>query len=243
VGYVDVYRNGVYLPTSDYTATTGTTVVLTNAATVGDTITTISFYVSSVLNAIPATAGAVAGSYLAGGAVTLTTQVTGILPVANGGTGLSAGGPAFSAYAASTLSTTNGTITNMPCDTESFDTNGCYNNTGSTVTLNGISTPAYAFAPNIAGYYQITAGVSYQTSSNSTSLYGMIYKNGYVSVRGNTVPSSSASTYPWATVSDLVYCNGTSDYIQFYATQQIGTINVNNGASGTYFKAAMVRGA
>jgi hypothetical protein len=53
VGYVDVYRNGVYLPTSDYTATTGTTVVLTNAATVGDTITTISFYVSSVLNAIP----------------------------------------------------------------------------------------------------------------------------------------------------------------------------------------------
>jgi hypothetical protein len=52
VGYVDVYRNGVYLPTSDYTATTGTTVVLTNAATAGDTITTISFYVSSVLNAI-----------------------------------------------------------------------------------------------------------------------------------------------------------------------------------------------
>jgi hypothetical protein len=65
VGYVDVYRNGVYLPTSDYTATTGTTVVLTNAATVGDTITTISFYVSSVLNAIPNTAGSVSASNLA----------------------------------------------------------------------------------------------------------------------------------------------------------------------------------
>ena len=64
VGYVDVYRNGVYLPTTDYTATTGTTVVLTNAATVGDTITTISFYVSSVLNAIPATAGSVSDSYI-----------------------------------------------------------------------------------------------------------------------------------------------------------------------------------
>ena len=58
VGYVDVYRNGVYLPTSDYTATTGTTVVLTNAATVGDTITTISFYVSSVLNAVLTSGGA-----------------------------------------------------------------------------------------------------------------------------------------------------------------------------------------
>ena len=77
VGYVDVYRNGVYLPTSDYTASTGTTVVLNNAATAGDTITTVSFYVSSVLNAIPATAGSIllSGSY-----------VTGVLPVANGGT-------------------------------------------------------------------------------------------------------------------------------------------------------------
>ena len=84
VGYVDVYRNGVYLPTSDYTATTGTTVVLNNAATVGDTITTISFYVSSVLNAIPATAGSVSDSYIvsmAGSKLTGTQTVpSGTLP-------------------------------------------------------------------------------------------------------------------------------------------------------------------
>jgi len=72
VGYVDVYRNGVYLPTSDYTATTGTTVVLTNAATVGDTITTISFYVSSVLNAIPAVPYAVTAAYMPVGSVIQT---------------------------------------------------------------------------------------------------------------------------------------------------------------------------
>jgi hypothetical protein len=69
VGYVDVYRNGVYLPSADYTATTGTTVVLTNAATAGDTITTISFYVSSVLNAIPATPYAVTASYMPSGSI------------------------------------------------------------------------------------------------------------------------------------------------------------------------------
>jgi hypothetical protein len=74
VGYVDVYRNGVYLPTTDYTATTGTTVVLGTGATTGDTITTISFYVSSVLNAIPATAGSVSSSYLAS-SLTLTTPI------------------------------------------------------------------------------------------------------------------------------------------------------------------------
>ena len=179
---------------------------------------------------------------------TITGLVAGGLPdativQADLASGVTGNGPTFSAYAGSTLSTTNGTVTNMPCNTELFDTNGCYNNTGSTVTLNGISTPAYGFAPNVAGYYQVTAGVSYQTSGNANSLYGMIYKNGYVSVRGSTVPASSSSTFPWATVSDLVYCNGTSDYIQFYATQQIGTLNINNTSDGVYFKAAMIRSA
>ena len=69
VGYLEVFRNGVYLPNADYTATTGTTVVLTNAATAGDTITTISFYVSSVLNAIPATANSVTRTYMPIGSV------------------------------------------------------------------------------------------------------------------------------------------------------------------------------
>ena len=90
VGFIAVYQNGVMLGSTDYTATNGTTVVLAVGALVGDLISTESFYVSSVLNAIPATAGAVNSSYIASGAVTLTTQVSGILPVANGGTGLSA---------------------------------------------------------------------------------------------------------------------------------------------------------
>ena len=66
VGYVDVFRNGVRLAAADFTATTGTTVVLVNACTAGDTVTTVSFYVSSVLNAIPATAGSVSDSYIVG---------------------------------------------------------------------------------------------------------------------------------------------------------------------------------
>jgi hypothetical protein len=67
-GYIDVYRNGARLGAADYTATNGTTVVLANAATVGDLVTTESFYVSSVLNAIPAAAGQVGAVYLANGA-------------------------------------------------------------------------------------------------------------------------------------------------------------------------------
>ena len=61
VGYLNVFRNGSLLAGSDYTATTGTTVVLANAASAGDTITTESFYVSSVLNALPNTGGTLSG--------------------------------------------------------------------------------------------------------------------------------------------------------------------------------------
>jgi hypothetical protein len=70
VGFIDVYRNGALLGSADFTATNGTTVVLTNAASSGDLIETISFFVSSVINAIPATAGSVINSYIFDGAVT-----------------------------------------------------------------------------------------------------------------------------------------------------------------------------
>jgi hypothetical protein len=70
VGFIDVYRNGALLGSADFTATNGTTVVLTNAASSGDLVETVSFFVSSVVNAIPAVAGAVTNSYLLDGAVT-----------------------------------------------------------------------------------------------------------------------------------------------------------------------------
>ena len=83
VGYIDVYRNGARLGTADYTATNGTSVILANAATVGDLVTTESFYVSSVLNAIPATGGAVNNIYLDAG----NANGTGALLTPSGTTG------------------------------------------------------------------------------------------------------------------------------------------------------------
>jgi len=81
-GFINVYRNGALLGSADYTATNGTTVVLAVGATVGDLVTVESFYVSSVLNAIPATSGSVGSTYLASSSVspdklTTTAQYTG----------------------------------------------------------------------------------------------------------------------------------------------------------------------
>ena len=64
VGFIDVYRNGALLGSADFTATNGTTVVLANPASSGDLVETVSFFVSSVLNAIPAQNNAVIDSYI-----------------------------------------------------------------------------------------------------------------------------------------------------------------------------------
>lgn len=90
VGYINVFRNGVRLGSADFTATNGTSVVLATGATVGDLITTESFYVSSVVNAIPAVAGAVNSTYLAANlslttpSVPTTLGVGGVTPASSG---------------------------------------------------------------------------------------------------------------------------------------------------------------
>jgi hypothetical protein len=78
VGFIDVYRNGVMLGSADYTATNGTTVVLASGATAGDLVEVISFQVSSVLNAIPASPASVQTSYLVDGSVTTAKIANGV---------------------------------------------------------------------------------------------------------------------------------------------------------------------
>jgi hypothetical protein len=94
VGFIAVYQNGVMLGSADYTATNGTTVVLAVGALVGDLISTESFYVSSVLNALPVTGGTISGNLVVTGTASITgvTTLTGglntPLAVASGGTGV-----------------------------------------------------------------------------------------------------------------------------------------------------------
>jgi hypothetical protein len=94
VGFIAVYQNGVMLGSADYTATNGTTVVLAVGALVNDLISTESFYVSSVLNALPVTGGTISGNLVVTGTASITgvTTLTGglntPLAVTSGGTGV-----------------------------------------------------------------------------------------------------------------------------------------------------------
>jgi len=85
VGFVDVYYNGSKLSSSEYTATTGSTVVLGTACSVNDIVETIAWTISSSFN--PSLGSASATSLAIGGAtigsnalaVTGTTQLNSAL--------------------------------------------------------------------------------------------------------------------------------------------------------------------
>jgi hypothetical protein len=220
VGYIDVYRNGVRLVSTDFTATTGTTVVLANACTSGDSVVTESFLVSSVLNAIPATAGSVSTSYLVDGSVTqakLSTNVAG-------------NGPAFSASITSNQTLTASTITKLTFNSETFDTNNNYD-----------PTTNYRFTPTVAGYYQINASVLLSDSaSNTTNLLLYLYKNGSQYAYLRTLSVTGA--YTSATLAYVVSMNGSTDYLEVYA-QSVGNNGIAYGSQGAYFSGALVRAA
>ena len=61
VGAIDVYRNGVKLAPADFTATNGTSIVLLNAATVGDTIEVISYPMITYSDAVKRTGDTMTG--------------------------------------------------------------------------------------------------------------------------------------------------------------------------------------
>ena len=232
VGFIQVFRNGVLLGSADYTASNGTTVVLAVGATAGDLVTTESFYVSSVLNAIPATAGSVNSTYIAAGAVG-TTQIAnnaittaqiaaGAVAQVDLATGVAGTGPAFSAYQSSTQTLPSTTYTKIQLQTEDFDTASCFD-----------STTNYRFTPTVAGYYQINGLIS--INSTATQVISLIYKNGSLYKTGGNFLATGSSV-----VSLVMYFNGSTDYIELYG--YIGSGQALSGP-GTYLNGAMVRSA
>jgi hypothetical protein len=219
VGYVDVYRNGVMLGTADFTASSGTTIVLASGATAGDLIRVESFYVSSVLNAIQATAGAVNTSYITDDAVTQAKVADGVA-----GTG-----PAFSVWASGSASIASNTFVKIALDTETFDTANCFD-----------STTNYRFTPNVAGYYQINGRAGLNGTTSVTTCFCSIYKNGSRYKRGSDTGVTGTSS-----VSDVVYLNGSTDYVELYLYQYNGGSSLLDGgeAQRVYLSGAMVRAA
>jgi len=133
--------------------------------------------------------------------------------------GVPIGGPAFSAYQSSAQTVSSSASTKILFQTKEFDTN---NNFASS-----------AFTPTVAGYYQISAAISPGVSASN--MWCSVYKNGSEFKRGNIVSNTAG-------VSVLVYCNGSTDYIEIYGNLATGQA-LSALSFTTYFQAAMVRSA
>lgn len=221
-GYIDVFRNGVKLGAADFTATNGTTVTLTNACAAGDFVRFESVYINPIANAIPATAGAVSGTYLADAAVSqakLATNVAG-------------NGPAFFAYGNTNQTITTATFTKVVINTEVFDTNNNFDKDTN-----------YRFQPTVAGYYQVNAIVeAYAGGTSIIACFGVLYKNGSEYIRGQGFDGSQVEAY--SQISHLIYLNGTTDYIELYIyVRSSGSIILYGDSRYKTFSASLVRAA
>jgi hypothetical protein len=231
VGFIEVYRNGVFLGSADYTASNGTTVVLAVGATAGDLVTVVGFYVSSVINAIPATTGSVGSTYIAAGAVGTTQLASAAVTQTILATGVAGTGPAFSAYQSSSQSIANGgSFYKVQFQTEEFDTNNNFD-----------STTNYRFTPTVAGYYQFSCSIGWGANSSSgvaVTLYknGSLYKIGTYAWNGNIGPVTGLSC--------LASANGSTDYFEIYVVNNTSaSLSLAATSPYTYFQAAMVRSA
>ena len=148
--------------------------------------------------------------------------------------------PAFRAYNSTEQSIAHQTGTVISVDTENFDIGGCYNNTGSTVTLNGISTPAYSFAPNEAGKYFVNAVLRINDGADWDTNELGIFKNGSEYARCQWRNEASETGH----ISSIVDFNGTSDYVYMRFYHDRGSnIGIAGNTILTFFEAYKLIGA
>jgi hypothetical protein len=151
--------------------------------------------------------------------------VTGTLTV----DGLAVGaGPTFSAYRnAARNATGGGVFTAILPDTEEFDTASCYDTTTG------------RFTPNIAGYYQINGAV--YIGSSIGEVMAAFYKSGALYKYG----TRTAANGNGASVSSIIYFNGTTDYVELYVYYSgASTVALTVGATlYNYMNGAFIRPA
>jgi hypothetical protein len=161
-------------------------------------------------------------------AVAGTNTIT--LPAATGTVMVSGNQPAFSAYASGGQSISNNTATKIQFNTETFDTASAYDNATN-----------YRFTPLVAGYYQVILNVALNTMTGNAQ--PSIWKSGAVYQYGNFPNTCTASPY-WASMTALIYMNGSTDYLEGYITQfSGGSIALQTSSFANTFSAVLVRGA
>ena len=213
VGYIDVYRNGVRLVSTDYTATTGTTVVLVNACTSGDAVVTESFLVSSVLNAIPATAGSVSDSYIVSMS---SSKLTGTQTV-----------PKATLPTGSVLQVVQGTST-----TSTSTSGGTYVDSGLSASITPSSNTSKILVNITISFYIYGGGADngcqYQLVRGATSILAPVSNSVYIA--GPSASTEQVFNFPLIYLDSPATTSSTTYKIQMLALNG-ATINVQNSGN------------
>ena len=147
--------------------------------------------------------------------------------------------PYFFVNTSDTTSYSDATTTQVNFNSEQLDIGGCYNNTGSTVTLNGVSVPAYSFGPNVAGKYYISSTLQcYNSAGQLGNAIVMLFKNSSQFAGASMNHSGSGPFVESIQAEGIVELNGTSDYVlvKVYMDVGSGTPQLLAGATRNMFQ-------
>lgn len=147
------------------------------------------------------------------------------VPNATGTMMVSGNMPTFSYYQSSAQTLSGATNTKITFTSNDWD------------TTSGMFASS-RFTPTVAGYYVVDGAITMSASFCGGEV--LIYKNGSNFKSGAGVGGGSVGNR--FTVSGLVYCNGSTDYIEIYGYVGVGQA-LSTGSAQTYFQAAMVRSA
>lgn len=142
-------------------------------------------------------------------------------------------GPAFSVYLSASQAPTSSVLTKIAFNAETFDTDSSFD-----------AVTNRRFQPNVAGYYQINASSNIGGGVDLTAAFISIYKNGAEYKRGQQlnvfgVPISNIVS---SCVSDIVYLNGTTDFLEIFGYITSSTPTFNGGSTQTWMSGCFLRG-
>ena len=154
------------------------------------------------------------------------------IPSVTGTAMVSGNMPAFSAYGTTLQTLTNGTNTKIILNNKIFDTANCFD-----------STTNYRFTPTVAGYYQITGNCSMVSGVATQLTIASIFKNGSAYSYGTSSPVYS-TIQNFISVTNLVYMNGSTDYVELYVYHNLGSSwNTSPAQATVNFSGSLVRTA
>lgn len=121
-----------------------------------------------------------------------------------------------------------GSYTKAAFNSESLDSSGYYD-----ASIN------YRFTPLVSGWYEVFFQLASSTGTSGETCQATLRKNGSM-VNGGTYLAVTGAANFKSVAQDLIYLNGSTDYVEAWAYLPAGVTTMNGDPNGTYFYAKRV---